>query len=87
MGETERLIYQCDIDKLARESFITHVWSRDPISIHHLKIWFLDAQVNKNELVLLVAAANPNLGKLFRFLTFSYMVPPETCMGYSSKIV
>ena len=60
-------MYQCDVDKLARESFITHIWSRDSISIHHLKVWFLDAQVNKNELVLLVAAANPNLNTQIQY--------------------
>lgn len=56
------MLYQCDIDKWARESFITHVWSRsDPTSIHQLRVWVLDAQVHKNDLVFLIAACNPNV--------------------------
>lgn len=58
---SERLIYQVDFDKWAKESWIAHVWSRDASNIHQLKVWILDAQIQKNELVLLVAAVNPNV--------------------------
>lgn len=63
---SERLLYQLDFDKWIRESLIAHVWSRDAASIHQLRTWVLDAQVHKQsgsggELVLLVAAINPNV--------------------------
>lgn len=68
VGETERLLYQCDIDKWARESLVTHVWSRsDPTSIHQLRVWILDAQVHKNDLVMLIAASNPNLSTQIQY--------------------
>ena len=65
--DSERLLYQCDVDKLARESFITHIWSRDSTNIHQLKIWMLDAHVFKGDLVLLVAAVNPNVGSQVQY--------------------
>ena len=65
---TERLIYQVDLDKWVREALIAHVWSRDAPNIHQLRLWILDAQVHTGggrqgggELVLLVAAVNPNV--------------------------
>lgn len=66
VGETERLLYQCDIDKWARDSLIAHVWSRSN-AIHHLRVWVLDAQVHKSELVLLIAASNPNLNSQIQY--------------------
>lgn len=65
---TERLLYQVDLDKWVREALIAHVWSRDAPSIHQLRVWILDAQFHTvgtkmggGELVLLVAAVNPNV--------------------------
>ena len=82
-------MYQCDIDKWARESLIAHVWSRsDPTSLHQLRVWILDAQVQKNELILLIAASNPNLNTQIQYalaaLPLQVSTPPN---GFTSFCV
>lgn len=85
VSDTERLVYQCDVDKWAREALITHLWSRADASIHHLKVWILDAQINKNDLVMLVAASNPSVSNQIQYAFASVPLqsdsPPS---GFSS---
>ena len=66
-GDAERLVYQCDIDQWARESLIAHIWSRDSINIRQLRIWILDAQLHKDDLVFLIAAVNPNISTQIQY--------------------
>lgn len=89
MEQSERIVYQCDVDKLCRESFITHVWSRDSINIQQLKIWVLDAHICQTDLVLLVAGANPNVSPQIQYAlaTLSAFAAPSPPLAYSSFCV
>lgn len=89
VGDTEKLLHQCDIDKWARESLIAHVWSRsDPTSLHQLRVWILDAQVHKNELILLIAAANPNLSSQIQYALATLPLQVNLALtGFSSFCV
>lgn len=85
VSDTERLVHQCDIDKWSREALITHLWSRSDSSMHNLKVWILDAQAHKSELILLIAASNPSVSSQIQYAFAS--VPLQTQQpptGFSS---
>ena len=88
VSDTERLVFQCDVDKWAREALITHLWSRADSSIHHLKVWFLDAQINNNDLVMLIAASNPSVSNQIKYAFASIPLQNgEPERGFSSFCV
>jgi len=77
-GDAERLMYQIDIDQWARESLIAHIWSRDSINIRQLRIWILDAQLHKEELVFLIAAVNPNISTQMQYALACVPLSPSS---------
>lgn len=57
----ECLIFECELQRLAREAFSEAICEARPTSTSDLEIWLIDMQTSDGWLMLLVAAANPRV--------------------------
>ncbi|XP_067007277.2 nuclear pore complex protein Nup133 [Anabrus simplex] len=58
-GEVEKLVYECDINRIVRDAFCDTVWESCAGSSSDLDIWMLDMQtLMEGGIMLLVAAVN-----------------------------
>ncbi|XP_050690235.1 nuclear pore complex protein Nup133-like isoform X2 [Eriocheir sinensis] len=64
-GQSDRLVYECNVEKHIRESFVDHVWGRERAGATQLRVWLVDMQpaAGGTAVMILTAAVNPQVSQ------------------------
>lgn len=64
-GEPDKLVYECNVEKYIRESFVDHVWGRERAGATQLRVWLVDMQPSSgaSSVMVLTAAVNPQVSQ------------------------
>ncbi|CAH1791718.1 unnamed protein product [Owenia fusiformis] len=58
LGQAERLVYQCEVQRIFRECLSETIWGQDASHLPGLKLWMLDLQLTRDGVIVLGAGTN-----------------------------
>ncbi|MPC16890.1 Nuclear pore complex protein Nup133 [Portunus trituberculatus] len=64
-SQADQLVYECNVEKHIRESFVDHVWGRERAGATQLRVWLVDMQpaAGGSAVMVLTAAVNPQVSQ------------------------
>ncbi|XP_076054579.1 nuclear pore complex protein Nup133 isoform X2 [Oratosquilla oratoria] len=88
VGESDKLLYQCNVEKYIREGFVDHVWGRERATAPQLRVWLVDMQPTAiSSVMILTAAVNPQVSQQLVYalvtLDTSTDAPPTGVSNFS----
>ncbi|XP_063850979.1 nuclear pore complex protein Nup133-like isoform X1 [Scylla paramamosain] len=88
-GQADQLVYECNVEKHIRESFVDHVWGRERAGATQLRVWLVDMQpaAGGSAVMVLTAAVNPQVSQqlVYALATMETggTTPPTTVNNFS----
>ncbi|KAG1670394.1 Nuclear pore complex protein Nup133 [Nymphon striatum] len=64
---TLKFVYECDLDRIAKETSAAAFWGQDASHCNEIKTWLIDMQLTKNGLIVLIAALNLSMSQMVHF--------------------
>ncbi|KAK2188235.1 hypothetical protein NP493_139g03010 [Ridgeia piscesae] len=66
-GDTEHLLYQCNVEQFLRENIAKTVWDQEAAYLDNLKVWVMDMKVTRDGVVILGAGLNTDVSDDFHY--------------------
>ncbi|XP_069118196.1 nuclear pore complex protein Nup133-like [Argopecten irradians] len=67
-GNTEKLFYQIDVDRMFREALARKVWDQDSLHLTQLKTWLIDMQTTRSGVLILGVGVNMEASLTMHFV-------------------
>ncbi|KAI0211444.1 Nucleoporin_C domain-containing protein [Lamellibrachia satsuma] len=66
-GDTEMLLYQCNVEQFLRENIAETVWHQEATYLENLTVWVMDMKVTRDGVVILGAGLNTDVSDEFHY--------------------